>query len=379
MVETTFDVLIAGGGLVGSMLALSLADQPLRIGLLDAESPQATQAEGRAIALSYASWQFLQQLNLPSSLHLAATPIKTVHVSNAKHFGAVHLSAQDYGIDALGYVINAKQLQQVLQTALKTRNTIAQWHPAQLTQCQQSAEGMMAKIRTDSEQKNLTTRLLVAADGSRSAVRQWINFPTQHYDYQQEVLVATVETNQPHHAVAYERFIHNGVLAALPLAEQAYTMIWVRPKGETDSGELLPALQQAWGGRLGRLLSVEAGRWFPLHSEYATWQVMPGLVLLGNAAHTLHPIGAQGLNLSIRDIQSLAQMIQHTPDFATLAALEGYQTQRQTDQLRTFQFTHQLSTQIVGAFPKSWLRGIGLSLLDLLPPAKRALVKYTAL
>ncbi len=385
-----YDVLIVGGGLVGITLALALANQPIKVGIIESTDINkiATnrKEEGPALALSKASCNIFNTLGLADNIQSVATAIKSVHVSSAQHFGITQFWAKDLHMEALGQVIPAPSLLNALRTAVLKKNHIDLISPAQLAYLQRSHTGYNVTIKTAAGESLLSTRLLVAADGSESLVRRLLGITVKTWDHDQVALMATLKVsgNSPH--MAYERFSKLGPLAALPLPDHQYALVWVLETAHAQllhsqpDAKFLQELQRAWGYRLGRLLEVAHRRAVPLRSLCALQQITPGAVLLGNAAHTLHPIAAQGLNLSLRDTAALAQVIVEAiavgQDLASLTVLEKYLAWRQPEQMRVLHFTHALNNIFSSTLlPVKLTRNLGLCSLGMASPVKHWLAK----
>jgi 2-octaprenyl-6-methoxyphenol hydroxylase len=379
-----YDIVIVGGGLVGTTLALALAISPWRIALVESHIPQQHSIalhDMRALALSYSSQQIFQRLNIWEEIQSVATPIKKIHVSEKKRFGNTLLDAHDIELDAFGYVVPIQLLYDALQheiakVATQSRNdshAVTLLRPASVTAVKQVDKKWQLTIN----EKSITTTLLIAADGEKSFIREALQLPTTKTEYQQTAIVTNCALSKPHEFTAYERFTPQGTLAMMPMLKQRSAIIWAMPNelAETmltkSDTEFLLAVQQAFGYRLGKLSDLGKRQSYPLRELHAEQQSLPGLILLGNAAHALHPIAAQGFNLSLRDVEALAKLIT-TTNLEDESLLTAYLQQRQPDQEQTQKFTQRLvkifKPQI---FPLPSLRSFGLFLFDLIPSAKR--------
>lgn len=375
------DILIIGSGFVGSALALALANCPFRVGIVEARTGL-PHADTRGLALSLSSWHILQELKLTAALTEFATPIHEVQVSSEGHFGVAHFRSTDYAVPALGYVTSASVLQSQLEAAAHRIEGLTWFCPSRAVAAVRTDLGYRVELQGE-RQGFVHTRLLVVADGAQSQLRDQLGFSLHRQDYHQTALIATLTLAQPlpSHKIAYERCTARGALAALPLQPNRYAMIWVQDReqaGEAaawSDSEWLSALQQAWGYRLGRLVSVSDRRSYELESRIAKPQITAGAVLLGNAAHTLHPVAAQGLNLSLRDMRALAQVIGHTLDRGdafSLSVLQRYQQLRFRDQTQTTALTGALAR---GLSPSGSLwsqaRALGIAGLEFCTPIRQ--------
>lgn len=308
-----YDIAIIGGGLVGAGLAVALRQSGLSVVLIDARRPSAQ--DSRLFALSYGSCQFLQDLGLWSRLQDQATALLQVHVSRKHRFGALRLHASELGLDALGYTIPAGYLEQVLNDELAHLPRFTLYRPACLNALHQDDEAVFLTFSTE-ENKEITvqSRFVIGADGTESSVRRLLNMTAEITDYQQQAIVASVNVTTPHQHVAYERFTDQGVIAVLP-AKQACKAIW---SVKTDRAQYLLSLtdqdflhilQKEFGWRLGRLENIQSRHTFMLRQVYAPQAVLGRALLLGNAAHTLHPVAAQGFNLALHEVRILVSEI----------------------------------------------------------------------
>ncbi len=374
-----YDVLIVGGGLTGLSLASALRETPLRIAIIDSAISQP--AGNRSIALSYGSQQIFDRQGLWEKLLPAATPVRHVHVSDRGHFGITHFTAQKARVPALGYVLPMHVLQEVLQNAL----TIDVICPASVETMSPYEQGWSVDLHTPQGRRTLSAALIVAADGANSTIRrlQEMNVTEQHYH--QIAMVANVQLARSHQNTAYERFTSNGAIALLPLPGDICALIWTVPEHAylvRSDEDFLEALQTEFGYRLGRFVGVSPRHTHILKQLYVSDQIKAGLVLLGNAAHTLHPIAAQGFNLGLRDIACLAETIkrnvQKKRTLGDLQSLQAYMARRLTDQKRVMRFTDGLTKLFSNDGLLTYPRNLGLSLLDIMPFVKKQLLEQFA-
>jgi len=386
-----YDVLIVGGGLVGASLACALGNQPIRVGVIEAYSFGSTTQpsyDDRSVALAYGARRIFEGMGLWPSLATDATPIKKIHISDRGHFGAVRLDAATTGREALGYVIENRHLGKEFAAALAGLANVEMICPAQLQAIEIDETHARAIVKKGESTTNLTTRLIVGADGGQSLVRQCMGIEAISRDYEQCAVIANVTPGKFHHHVAYERFTKHGPLAMLPLSANRCSLVWTMDREssnavlELSDEAFLARLQQYLGFRLGRLVKTGKRHVYPLTLVRVQQQVNHRLVLIGNAAHTLHPVAGQGFNLGLRDVAVLAQIltecIARGDDPGVLAVLDSYQRWRSRDQAAVTAFTD----GIVRIFSNSFLplviaRNAGLVTLDVLPPLKNSLLRRT--
>ncbi len=384
-----YDILIVGGGLAGNCLALALKDTGLRLAIIEAntrEQLQNSPAGDRALALSAGTVKLLQALNAWDGLEPQAEAIKNIHISDKDHFGKARLSAKKQGVEALGYVISARDIEGHL-AGLVDQAGIKQICPARVVGLMSGLESVNVSLKQDDKSINLTAKLLVGADGGQSSVRKLLEISQQVTEYGQTALVTTIKSSVPHNNVAYERFTQYGPLAMLPINAQECSVVWTRTHEQADAlmkgseAEFLACLQECFGYSLGALTLTAARRAFPLKLIRADRMVDGRAVIIGNAVHQLHPVAGQGFNLGIRDVAQLAEMIiqqqQNNADIGDKALLKQYAESRQKDHDHTIGFTD----KVVEIFSSDWLpmaaaRSISLAVMDHIPAAKSVLAKH---
>lgn len=380
-------IAIIGGGLVGASLALALqAGAKARgwsIVLIEPFAPGDTYQpsyDARSTALSYGTQQIYQRLGIWSQVTARAEPILHIHVSDRGRFAAARLSAQEEGVPALGYVAENAWLGHCLWQALDPE--VVTWRcPAEVVAMQaiQTAEGRSGYRLTLNDETLLDCDLAVLADGGRSSLREQLGITVKNTAYQQSALIANISISKPHGGLAFERFTDEGPVALLPLSDNRSALIWTRPGDDAqrllalDDRSFLAELQSLFGYRLGALRQVGARHVYPLSLVEAQEQVRANLVVLGNAAHSLHPIAGQGYNLALRDTEALAEALLAGPDVpGDFATLQQYLARQQLDQSLTVGFSDRVTRLFSTAEPLlATGRNLGLLGLDLLPPAKR--------
>ena len=382
-----YDVLIVGGGLVGNCLALALKEADLRIALIEANSREqlhSSPAGDRALALSAGTIYLLQALNAWDGVKSKATAIKTIHISDKGHFGKTRLSAKKQNVDALGYVIRARDIESHLAD-LVSQTEITQISPARVIGLISGTESVNISLKQQQQSTTLTAKLLVGADGGQSSIRNLLEIPLQKTEYGQTALVTTIKTSLPHNNVAFERFTSSGPLAVLPINNEECSVVWTRTHEDAENlqsmqeDEFIAQLQDCFGYSLGIITLTAPRIAFPLSLIRAEKMVSGRAVLIGNAVHQLHPVAGQGFNLGIRDVVLLAEMLikQQKADVGDAEFLNKYAKARQKDHDQTIGFTD----NIVKLFSTDWLpiaatRSISLAVLDHIPLAKSILAKH---
>jgi len=375
--EQQIDILIVGGGLTGATLMLALADSGYSTMLVETHAfSERSNADfdGRTLALSPATARILNQLKLWPLLEKTATPIDMIHVSQQGCFGQARLKPDENG--ALGYVVEMHNINRALHQLLPLEKIKA---PAKLIALDESHQ--LATIDCNGETQQWRARLIVAADGLNSTVRQLSGMKVDVKDYSQQALIANIGLARAHGNQAYERFTRSGPMALLPLSQQRASLVWALPPAESTrlqtlgEVEFLKALQQAFGYKLGRFIKVGKRQVFPLRQAIMPRQTAWPLVFVGNAAHNLHPVAGQGFNLGLRDVASLAQCImQHglNPQM-----LEDYRTMRRYDQAVISRFTDTLVELFTSKVPGlSLARSVGLMAMDNLSFMQKILTRH---
>lgn len=377
-----FNLAIVGGGLVGASLALALQagarERGWKIVLIEPFAPGDTfqpSYDARSSALSFGARRIYERLGVWQDIARRAEPILQIQVSDRGRFGATRLSALEEGVPALGYVAENAWLGQCLWQALD-RDVVSWRVPAEVQRMQAVDQGFRLTLSDESE---LECDLAVLADGGRSSLREQLGISVRERPYGQTALIANITPGEAHCGQAFERFTDQGPMALLPLPENRCALVWTRAGDDTrrlaalDDRSFLAELQQAFGYRLGKLCQVGARHVYPLTLVEADEQVRSHLVVLGNAAHSLHPIAGQGFNLSLRDADALAQtLLQSAQAPGDLATLQRYRERQQLDQQLTVGFSDKV-TRLFGSTRSvvTTGRNLGLLGLDLLPPAKR--------
>ena len=384
-----YDVLIVGGGLVGASLACALAQVSVRVALLEAgglSTDHAPSYDDRAIALSHGSTRILNGIGIWPLLRESSTPIRRIHVSERGRFGFARMNAADHDVDAFGYVTDSRRLGLGVLTRLSHFEAIALFSSVELEDVSMQNDTGRVVVRHQTGCSELRTRLLVAADGANSPLRAMLGIEAERRDYSQRAITANVTTSRPQTHVAYERFTDSGPVALLPMSEARCGLIWsVREEQAAElmsavDGDFLERLQKTFGRRLGRFEKCGRRTEFPLTLVKTTERVRPRLVVIGNAANTLHPIAGQGLNLGLRDVSALAQTVvdalRDGDDPGSESVLAQYARWRAADHRSVTRFTDSLVRLFANPLaPVVAGRNLGLLALDCLPPLKDLLVE----
>lgn len=375
--QTDFDVLIVGGGLVGSALATALAHTSLRLGLVEARPLVANtdpDYNERSVALGYGSRRILEGLGVWDDMAVNAEPIRSVHVSEKGQLGVTRLKAEQQRLPALGYVVLNRQMGAVFANRLAQQENLELLLPATVERITPGAEHTEVVINENGAQRTITTRLLVAADGTGSFARKQLGLALRKEEYCQAAVIANVTPGKPHHGVAYERFTADGPVAMLPLTENRCAMVWTqtpeqvqRTKHWSDE-EFLSQLEMHFGQRLGGFSRTGERQIYPLALQIAEPVTAARSVVVGNAAHTLHPIAGQGLNLALRDVADLAELLADASDPGSAEVLKRYEQLRESDVSQTVRYTDGLLRLFTNPLPLlDHIRGAGLMLMDRVP------------
>ncbi len=344
-------VLIVGGGLVGASLAIALDAAGVAATLVEAAAPR-TDAQPsydeRNLALARATVNGLAAIGVWPHAAAQATAIRHIHVSRAGEFGSARIAAAKHGVDALGWTLPARELGAALLHRLDACTRLTRLAPAKLESLEAQPHGWRARIRTADGERTVDAALLVGADGTESFVRAQLGIEAVRYDYAQTLFVATVTPERDHGHRAYERFSDDGPVALLPLAERRCGLVLTVPAEQADAvaalddAGFLALAQQRFGWRLGRLSRPGKRHPYAIQRVAAQRLIGPRAVLVGNAAQTVHPIGAQGFNLGLRDALTLAELVAAADDPGAPDVLERYAARRAPDREGTMAMSHGL-------------------------------------
>ena len=387
------DVVIAGGGPVGATLALALAGAGASVALVERRAtpaPPASDAEARPIALSEGSRRIFATLGLWQRLAAEAAPIRTIHVSDRGHFGTARLHAADYGVEALGHVVDASRLGAILAGAVREHDAIELLAPADIRTLRNDTDAICCALGDPGESHEagqmLRGALLVVADGGRSALGESAGLHVRRRDGVHGAVTAVVTPRDAHRDTAYERFTEQGPMALLPLAGNRCGLVWTCPLEQAeqlhalDDAAFLARLEHWFGGRLGGFAGLGRRTLHRLSRLEALRTWTERVVLIGNAAHVLHPVAGQGLNLGLRDVawlaEEVAEALRNDADPGSRALLARYAAHRRLDQ-RVTGLATDLLVQVFSnrAPPLALARAAGLFALDVCQPLKTGLVR----
>ncbi len=394
------DVIIVGGGMVGLSLALMLAKSKIAVKLLEAikypnyedgsVAPYHSSFDARNTALSRRTVQIYQKLGLWDALQEHATPILEVHITEQGSFGKARLKADEEKVESFGQVIENAWLGRVLLSQVRQQPLIELIDGVQVTSLTQDQDDVYIEAtRGEEYTHSLKAKLVIAADGRDSFCRQALGVGVDVHDYEQVAIVTAVQTSKPHHQVGFERFSHLGPLALLPLpGECRRSVVWPVTKGtehewlgEENDQHFLDALQKTYGDRAGKFQKTGKRFSFPLSQVLAHQQAVGRVILMGNAAHTIHPVAGQGFNLCMRDADVLVRYLnQHIADAQDLGdpeMLKAYEQARLADQKRVIKFCDSVVRGFSNQNPVlKLLRNTGLVAFDVIPGIKPLVANY---
>ncbi len=373
------NVVIVGGGPVGSVLALALQQQRVPFTMLEARAKGASHQDTRALALSYGSRLILDKLGVWDAVEARATAINTIHISQRGGLGRTKLNAAEHGLQSLGYVLPYGAITQALDAVLDASSII---YEAEATEIKPAQDTSSVTFTHANVTHTLQSALIIVADGGRSLGEiEGIEKETKEYGH--DALVTKVRAELPHNHIAYERFTPTGPMALLPNGDTDFSLVWTGLQANIhgllalDDKTFLAQLHQAFGDRVGKFLSVEKRMSFPLKLSMLKPSVAPHLAVIGNAAQTMHPVAGQGFNVGMRDAWTLADLVINTPqaELGIADMLMQYSRQRSRDTRGGILFTDLLvnvfNNDLIGL---QAIRGAGLGLLELIKPAKNLLI-----
>ncbi|BBP45676.1 2-octaprenyl-6-methoxyphenyl hydroxylase [Thiosulfatimonas sediminis] len=400
--QNSSDVLIVGGGPIGLLLALGLGQQGMQVRLLEAQPLQDETAshstnnafDGRVLALSFGSIEVLHKLGVWQALKPFATAIEHVHVSQKGYLGITTLHAREMGVNALGFSVQGRDLGRVLWQAVQAQSAVEVFAPAVLEGFSDDANQPLpicAQVLLDGALQEFYARLIIGADGTQSMVRQTLGLALQEKSYDAYAVLAQIETEQHPQGWSYERFTLDGPVALLPMNGHQHKAVMVIP--QTQLAEVMALDDQAYlqkfadkmGERLGGFVGISPRLAYPLKEAYVDNFTQGHALLLGNAAHTQHPVAAQGLNLGIRDIAVLLNQIeqlnlpptQSVEQLSSQKFLQNYAALRQPDHQNVLGMTDSLISVFQHSSPLvGHLRGLGLMALQALPAVKKRFSRF---
>lgn len=384
--EYDYDLVIVGGGIVGLTLASALKDSGLNILLIEAKVASAAVAKGQAYAVHLLSALIYQGIGIWDKILPQIAKYRQVRLSDADYPGVVEFETTDLGTPELGYVAEHQALLEPLQEFVQNCPNVTYLCPAEVVSTDYQQNEVVIAVKIADQLNTIRSKLLVAADGSRSPIRQAAGIKTHGWKYWQSCIVAFVKPEKPHNDTAYERFWPSGPFAILPLPGNRCRIVWTAPHDEAkalcalNDEEFLQELSQRFGKQMGKLELLGDRFVFQVQLMQSDRYVLPRLALVGDAAHNCHPVGGQGLNLGIRDVAALAQVIQKAhqagEDIGNIRVLKRYEGWRQKENLAILGFTDMLDRMFSNQFPPLVLvRRLGLWFLASVPALKTFMLK----
>ena len=390
MQDNSFDVIIIGGGMVGATMAVALSALPIKIAIVEAfpfHSDTQPSYDARSIALAYGSKRIFETLSVWQSMQANTCPIKKIHVSSQGQIGSTRLNAEEEGLEALGYVVENRIIGNALLEKIASLKNIELICPAKLIGLTFSPEQANVVIEHQAQTISLTGKLVIGADGANSRVRELLNISSSTKSYEQTAIISNVTPAKPHNNIAYERFTPQGPVAVLPMTENRCSLVFtvadkdVETTLALDDQAFLDNLENRFGYRTGGFVKTSKRFAYPLSLMKVKQHFSHRAVIIGNAAHSLHPIAGQGFNLGIRDVSSLAEIIadalRNQQDFGSENVLQQYELSRKKDQTNVAFITDSLAQVFSNSLlPLANLRSKGLILSDVVSPLKHTMAKH---
>lgn len=384
-----YDVAIIGGGLVGASLSCALAPLGLKIALVEAVPFRASSQlsyDDRTLALSTSSCQILKGLGIWPLLEGNATPIREIHVSELDRPGSVVLTPGDLGLDRFGHVVEARVFGAAVTSILPDLDNLDFFCPASIISLEPGKDAARIVLNNDGEPGQLEARLVVGADGAHSFIRESLGIETERHDYQQTAVICNITPEQAHRGRAFECFTPSGPFAVMPHVGGRCGLIWCVHSDaaaallDLPEKEFLCGARERFGDTLGDFVKSGRRSSYQLRLVRAREDIRLGVVILGNAAHALHPVGAQGFNLGLRDVAVLAEVLYdeissgNERHIGSIEVLQRYSEWRAPDQQGTIAQTDGLARMFASPSPLSAaVRTAGLFAYALLPPLRRQL------
>ncbi|MCE7951908.1 MAG: FAD-dependent oxidoreductase [Xanthomonadales bacterium PRO7] len=385
------DLAIVGAGMVGAALALALAREGFDVAVIEPRAPKPWSAQDevdlRVVALAPSSVDLFTRLDVWKEIVTArASAYRRMRVWDALAPGALEFDATDEGRASLGYIVENRLIQSMLWDALQRESRITLHCPAIVAATDVAAD---RRTLTLDDGSIIAAKLVVAADGAESVLREMVGIGTQGRDYSQRAIVAHATTERAHESTAWQRFLPGGTIAFLPLADGRSSIVWSVPDAESqrllalDDAAFCAELGAASDFRLGRITATTPRASFPLRMKLAERYLAPRLALIGDAAHAVHPLAGQGVNLGLRDVDELcAALIEARDtkrDFAAASVLRRYERRRRSDNVLSAHAFDAIQ-RVFGseAMPLAALRGIGLAAVDKIAPLKRGFARHAA-
>ena len=376
--QPDFDIIVIGGGMVGMAAALSLSKLNVKIALLESQVAQNNSHpsyDDRTLVVNQASISFWKNLNIWQNLNESVTTIKKVHVSNKGHFGSVKFDCKEMNVDALAYIVEAKILGFALKNACERNELVTIFAPASYKQMENKKERVDIEYELENNRHKISAKLVLAADGIQSGIRQQLGLETIIKSYQRKAIICNITPEFKHNNCAYERLTEKGPTAILPFINNRCGFVWTVDEDKAEGilnlpdEKFLTQAQKQFGYRLGQFIKAGKRSSYPLYLVTVPKQVKNRVILIGNAAHGMSPISAQGLNLAVRDVARLYDVIKNEikscKDIGSQKTLDTYQNAINDDQQQTMKYTDDLMSWFKIDEPIiSSIRSLGLFALN---------------
>ena len=391
-IKTDYDIIIVGGGMIGTSLALALEPLNLKLALIEAVEAGDSQQpsfDDRSTVLSRSSQQMYMAMGLWDEILKAATPITSLHISDKGRFGFSHIEAKEQNVEALGYVVINRILGKVLRSTIKEKRNIEIMCPASARALKIFDDHNTVSIDDRGILRDLSCKLVVSADGSQSTTREFLGISTSKIDYKQSAIIGNLQTEKNSNNRAFERFTRSGPITLLPIQEDRMAFVWIssteasKEHLDLSDEEFTSKLQEVFGFRLGKFSRIGARFSYPLALNRANRLIAKRGVLVGNAAHSLHPVAAQGFNLGLRDVATLSDCLMEAKikqkfDPGDIDVLEKYSNWRKSDHTKLIHFTD----GIVRLFGSGYLltkifRSFGMIGFDFIPGVRKEFARHT--
>lgn len=385
-----YDVVIVGGGIVGNVAACALGQAGLKVAIVEAEAQSIASDRGQAYSINLLSVQVFEDLGLWQRIRPQVETYRSVQLSDGDYGKVVKFLPQDLGRETIGYVAEHRVLLEALEYGLNALPNVDCICPATVIETVKKGDRTIVKLAPTSSQTSaqmLSAKLVIAADGGRSALRQAANITTFGWQYWQSCIVAFIQPEHPHEQTAYERFQPDGPFAILPLPNGLCRIVWTAPRAVADRmlalnpDDFMTELRSRYGNHMGKLTLVGQPSVFPVRLLHSTQYVKPGLALIGDAAHCCHPVGGQGINLGIRDAAALVNVIENAltrdKDFAMLSVLKQYERWRMGENLVVLGLTDTLTRVFSNKiWPIVLIRRCSLWILQNISPIRSLVLRH---
>ncbi len=392
--QCEYDVVIAGGGLVGASLAVALAPSQKKILVIEPHPPDSAwqpSYDERTVALTHTTRVIFQAMGVwEDILSMGAEPILDIHVSSRGGFGQTHLSRKHVGTRALGYVVPTRVIGTILWNQLKDAGNIEMACPGQVVESEPHRDHCQVRVEVDQDIQTVRCRLMVVADGGRSNLLRQHHVEPHTAEYPQSAVLCIVSVDRPHHGRAYERFTDEGPLALLPHSplngNHRYAVVWttlnenLEDRLALDDQGFIQLLQSSFGDRAGNFNHPSPRKSYSLKRSTLPRPSLNRTIVIGNAAHTVHPVAGQGFNLGLRDVAELSEILFNTPEeqVGLPSMIDRYYNSRVRDTKMVSGFTHSLVSIFTSPrLSLSIARNIALQAIEHFPPAKRFLLHRT--